>query len=82
MAKAVKTKVVEVVEAPKTEGTPLPMDGSGGAKFIEEQGGVSKAIRALVAQGHKYGSVAKMLDKRYQHVRNVMITPVGKKTAE
>lgn len=62
--------------------TPLPLDGSKGEQYIKEQGGVSKAIRQLVSEGHKYGPVSKMLGKRYQHVRNVMITPVGKKTTE
>jgi len=48
--------------------------------FIKMHGGVSKAIRALDAEGKKRGEIAKLLDKRYQHVRNVLITPV-KKTA-
>lgn len=73
-----KTAEVQVNET----NTPLPLDGSKGEQYIKEQGGVSKAIRSLVAAGHKYGPVAKMLGKRYQHVRNVMITPVGKKTTE
>lgn len=80
MAKNTKQVVETSVETPKTETFPLPLDGSKGAEYIVQMGGVSKAIRALVAQGFKYGPVSKMLDKRYQHVRNVMITPVGKKT--
>lgn len=44
--------------------------------IIKEYGGVSKAIRALHAEGLKRGAIAKRLNKRYQHVRNVLITPV------
>lgn len=81
---AKKAQTAEVKSETKIEQTnmPLPLDGSGGAKYIEEHGGVSKAIRQLVSEGHKYGPVSKMLGKRYQHVRNVMITPIGKKTEE
>lgn len=44
-------------------------------------GGVkSVAIRKLLADGMKRGDVAKLLEIRYQHVRNVEITPI-KKTA-
>lgn len=79
MAKAVKkheaqTQVTEEKQAP----TELPLDGSKAKEYIEAHGGISKAIRALAAEGHKYGPISKMLGKRYQHVRNVMITPVGK----
>ena len=73
-----------VVETAKVEPTTktyvIPMDGSGGAKYIADLGGVSKAIRALTDQNYTRGEVAKMLNKRYQHVRNVLITPI-KKTA-
>jgi hypothetical protein len=72
-----------VTEVTKTEGSKvyvIPMDGSGGAKYIADQGGVSKAIRTLTDLNYTRGEVAKMLNKRYQHVRNVLITPI-KKTA-
>jgi hypothetical protein len=38
----------------------------------------SVAIRTLLAQGMKRGEVAKLLEIRYQHVRNVEITPIKK----
>lgn len=38
----------------------------------------SQKIRFLDAQGYTRGQIAKYLDKRYQHVRNVLITPVKK----
>jgi hypothetical protein len=78
-----KKTQVKKAEAESTQADDqLPLDGTKGASYIQEQGGVSKAIRSLVAKGLKYGEVAKMLNKRYQHVRNVMITPVGKKAQE
>lgn len=61
-----------------TKSFPYAIDGSQAAKAIEEHGGVSKAIRALTAKEYSRGEVAKMLNKRYQHVRNVLITPIKK----
>lgn len=78
MAKAVKKTEANHEEVTEHKKVELPMDGSGAKAYIEEHGGISKAMRALAAEGHKYGPIAKMLNKRYQHVRNVMITPVGK----
>ncbi len=45
------------------------------------RGGVSKAIRGLSSEGYSTGAIAKMLNKRYQHVRNVLTQPL-KKTEE
>lgn len=36
----------------------------------------SARMRTLSAAGFSTGSIAKFLNKRYQHVRNVLITPV------
>lgn len=38
----------------------------------------SARIRHLSAMGKKRGEIAKILGIRYQHVRNVLITPVKK----
>lgn len=38
----------------------------------------SAKIRFLSATGMKRGEIAKMLNIRYQHVRNVLITPLKK----
>lgn len=38
----------------------------------------SEAIRALAAQGKSRGEIAKLLNIRYQHVRNVLVTPLKK----
>lgn len=62
----------------ETKQFPIPIDGSKGQEFITAQGGVSKAIRVLTEKNFSRGEVAKMLGKRYQHVRNVLITPVKK----
>jgi hypothetical protein len=42
------------------------------------RGAVSKTIRALSAEGYTTGQIAKLLGKRYQHVRNVLTEPVKK----
>jgi hypothetical protein len=39
----------------------------------QSRGAISLAIRTLTAVGFSRGEVAKMLNKRYQHVRNVLI---------
>jgi hypothetical protein len=37
---------------------------------------VSQKIRHLDSLGWKRSKIAKFLDKRYQHVRNVLVTPL------
>lgn len=46
------------------------------ASYIAQAGSVSAAIRKLDKEGKSRGEIAKLLNKRYQHVRNVLITPV------
>lgn len=46
--------------------------------ILEQSGSKSAKIRALLALGKKRGEVAKLLGIRYQHVRNVELTPVKK----
>lgn len=41
---------------------------------------VSQKIRTLNSIGVSRSQIAKVLDKRYQHVRNVLTTPIKKKT--
>lgn len=43
---------------------------------------VSAKIRALTAQGMKRGEIAKALNIRYQHVRNVQLRPLKKGEAK
>lgn len=66
---------VAAVETVETVETPVVFDA---AAYIKEAGTKSAAIRKLLADGKKRGEVAKMLNIRYQHVRNVEITPIKK----
>lgn len=62
-----------VTETTKTEPT------FNRAEFMAKHGGTkSGAIRALIKDGKSRGEVAKLMGIRYQHVRNVMITPIKK----
>jgi len=42
------------------------------------RGAVSQTIRQLHADGYPTGTIAKILGKRYQHVRNVLTQPLKK----
>jgi hypothetical protein len=46
--------------------------------FIKKHGTKSAAIRALNAEGKSRSEIAELLKIRYQHVRNVLITPIKK----
>jgi len=48
------------------------------AKFVAQAGTKSSAIRQLTGEGKSRSEVAAMLGIRYQHVRNVLITPIKK----
>lgn len=39
----------------------------------------SERIRAMSADGFDRGAISRMLKIRYQHVRNVLVTPLKKK---
>ena len=47
-------------------------------KAVADLGTISAKIRYLDAQGFSRSEIAKSLGKRYQHVRNVLITPITK----
>lgn len=50
-----------------------------GAEYIATCDGVkSKAIRKLAGEGMSKGDIARYLDIRFQHVRNVLVTPLKK----
>lgn len=49
-----------------------------GAELIAKLGTKSAAIRHLDSEGFTRSQIAKTLDIRYQHVRNVLITPLKK----
>ena len=42
------------------------------ARFIHPEASVSDNIRALAAAGYSRADIARILNKRYQHVRNVL----------
>ncbi len=48
---------------------------------LEKHGNWSKIFRFLDSEGKTKGEISKLTGKRYQHVRNVLITPVGKQAA-
>lgn len=79
MAKKTNTQTVEKTEVtttfdPKAFGTP--------EELKTKHGSWSAAIRHLSAvEGLENGQIAKVLGKRPQHVRNVLIIPVGKTSA-
>lgn len=64
-----KAKVVEQVQE---QTSPSSKD------LIAKWGNKSKAIRGLTSEGKTRSEVAKLLNIRYQHVRNVLITPIKK----
>ena len=59
----------------KKEDTKLDFDH---IAFIKQCGTKSSAIRKLTVEGKKRNEIAKLLKIRYQHVRNVLITPIKK----
>lgn len=62
----------------QTQAQPQAQPSFDEKKFIAECGTKSAAIRKLSEQGKTRGEISKLLKIRYQHVRNVLITPVGK----
>lgn len=51
-------------------------------KQMNEMTTVSAKIRFLDSLGYTRSAIAKKLDKRYQHVRNVLITPIKEKAKQ
>lgn len=47
-------------------------------QLIQQHGSKSNAIRYLASQNYTRSQIAKALGIRYQHVRNVLITPIKK----
>lgn len=72
-------------KATKVQATETVVTESGiPASVLEALGemSVSAKIRALNSQGFSRGQIAKALNKRYQHVRNVLITPLKGRAAK
>jgi hypothetical protein len=76
MAKDTNTAKVETpVETKTRDLTKYSMD-----KLRADHKTTSGIIRHLNAEGLTKGEIAKVTGKRYQHVRNVLITPVKNPT--
>lgn len=61
----------------KTETATKQVPAFDKAAYIKEAGGtISAAIRKLDVEKKTRGEIAKLLEIRYQWVRNVLITPV------
>jgi hypothetical protein len=79
MSKRNQVQVVESteqVESNQVETTKVETKEEILARF----GNKSKAIRGLTNEGMSRSQIAKVLDIRYQHVRNVLVSPL--KTTE
>jgi DNA-binding NarL/FixJ family response regulator len=74
-----KTATQTQVEAKKDE-VALYQETKTQKELLTKYGNKSQAIRALAKEGHKTAEIARLLNIRYQHVRNVLNTIV-KKTA-
>lgn len=73
MARQVKAQVEATVEAPVVAPVEKTL-----VELMVEFKTKSALIRHLSSQGKKTGEIAKFMGIRYQHVRNVLITPVKK----
>lgn len=70
----VNTEVVtETIETSKVE---VSMDTV--ENLMKEHKTKSGVVRYLTAQGHTRAAIAKHLGIRYQHVRNILVTPLKK----
>ena len=73
-------EVVQASETQETKGRGRKYDAAEvkaeAKKVLGDVTGVSAQIRKLAAAGWERGKIAVALDKRYQHVRNVLIAPV------
>jgi len=75
MSKSKQTEVTQTETAPVTN-TFDPTSFGSMDQLIQTHGNVSKVIRYLAGQGLTRSQIAKVTGKVYQHVRNVLITPV------
>lgn len=82
-----KGRILETVETAPVEKVEVPMTADGKKNVVDlsmEQvegygwKNTSEAIRGLYGLGYSRAAIAKFLDKRYQHVRNVLVTPLKK----
>jgi hypothetical protein len=72
-----KTITKPTTVQPVTVQTASNKDNWKGRDLKAEYGSWSAAIRAMDADGLTRSEIADVTGKKYQHVRNVLITPVG-----
>lgn len=64
-----------------TQVTNIQVDNSQIESIVNDKTlNVSQKIRSLHSIGVSRSTISKVLEKRYQHVRNVLITPLKKTT--
>lgn len=72
-----KTQQAKVETAPKSNAVVISDQLQKDYQELKDQGqNKSTTIRALHAKGYSRGQIAKVMGVIYQHVRNVLITPV------
>lgn len=70
---------VEMIDSVETnENTVDSVDERTIESYMEQYKTKSAVIRALHAEGRSRGAISKFMNIRYQHVRNVLITPLKK----
>lgn len=70
----VEDTATEVVEEPK------PVTGAIDLSLYANLGTKSAKIRAMAKDGHKTAAIARALEIRYQHARNVLAEPLKRTT--
>lgn len=63
-----------------TQKTPFQTLSKTLQKVLKDMTTTSSKIRYLDSEGFTRSQISKILEKRYQHVRNVLITPLKKST--
>lgn len=71
MSKSTQVQVVSSLDEFGPE-----VKASSSVELIQQYGNTSNAIRALNSQGYTRVEIKNMLNIKYQHVRNVLITPI------
>ncbi len=82
MAKAQKTRKVQNTATNTTVSSDPVENAKAVIAKMPEGTSLSEKIRSLAAAGYERPVIAKAVDRRYQHVRNVLITPLKRGTEQ
>lgn len=74
----IENPIMQIPSQQPTVSSEYKTDGSQAPELVQQFGSVSAAIRFLDSKGLERGQIAKIMSRRYQHVRNVLITPLKK----